>query len=45
MSSQKNSNDKKVISAETADVAVINLYAAAEKIYPRSTFGFFTKWR
>jgi len=24
---------------------VINLYAAAEKIYPRSTFGFFTKWR
>ena len=25
--------------------AVINLYAAADKIYPRSTFGFFTKWR
>ena len=24
---------------------VINLYAAADKIYPRSTFGFFTKWR
>jgi cytochrome c oxidase accessory protein FixG len=24
---------------------VINLYAAAEKIYPRSTFGLFTKWR
>ncbi|HEY0842766.1 cytochrome c oxidase accessory protein CcoG [Methylotenera sp.] len=24
---------------------VIHLYAAAEKIYPRSTFGFFTKWR
>ncbi len=45
MSSQKNSNDKKVTSAETADATVINLYAAAEKIYPRSTFGFFTKWR
>ncbi|WP_036299905.1 cytochrome c oxidase accessory protein CcoG [Methylotenera sp. L2L1] len=28
-----------------SDTAVINLYAAAEKIYPRSTFGFFTKWR
>ncbi|MDP3776868.1 cytochrome c oxidase accessory protein CcoG [Methylotenera sp.] len=25
--------------------AVIHLYAAADKIYPRSTFGFFTKWR
>jgi cytochrome c oxidase accessory protein FixG len=24
---------------------VISLYATAEKIYPRSTFGFFTKWR
>lgn len=23
----------------------ISLYAAQEKIYPRSTFGFFTKWR
>jgi len=29
----------------SANEAVINLYAAAEKIYPRSTFGFFTKWR
>ncbi len=29
----------------TPEAAVINLYAAAEKIYPRSTFGFFTKWR
>lgn len=28
-----------------SETAVINLYAAAEKIYPRSTFGFFTKWR
>lgn len=24
---------------------VISLYAAQEKIYPRSTFGYFTKWR
>ncbi len=29
----------------SANETVINLYAAAEKIYPRSTFGFFTKWR
>lgn len=28
-----------------AEPAIINLYAAADKIYPRSTFGFFTKWR
>ncbi|MDP2153056.1 MAG: cytochrome c oxidase accessory protein CcoG [Methylotenera sp.] len=28
-----------------SETTVINLYAAAEKIYPRSTFGFFTKWR
>ena len=27
------------------EATVIHLYAAAEKIYPRSTFGFFTKWR
>lgn len=30
---------------DPTESAVINLYAAAEKIYPRSTFGFFTKWR
>lgn len=24
---------------------LVSLYAAQEKIYPRSTFGFFTKWR
>lgn len=36
-----NVNNANVISEGT----VINLYAAAEKIYPRSTFGFFTKWR
>ncbi|OGV76130.1 MAG: cytochrome c oxidase accessory protein CcoG [Methylotenera sp. RIFCSPLOWO2_02_FULL_45_14] len=28
-----------------SEAVVINLYAAADKIYPRSTFGFFTKWR
>ncbi len=28
-----------------AEPVIINLYAAADKIYPRSTFGFFTKWR
>lgn len=27
------------------EATVINLYAAADKIYPRSTSGFFTKWR
>ena len=45
MSNKKNPNDKNESSAEAADVTVINLYAAADKIYPRSTFGFFTKWR
>jgi len=35
--------EKKPASLEKA--AVISLYAAQEKIYPRSTFGFFTKWR
>ena len=28
-----------------SEPVIINLYAAADKIYPRSTFGFFTKWR
>jgi len=37
----KNSADNK---SPTNEV-VINLYASADKIYPRSTFGFFTKWR
>ena len=45
MSNTKNSNAKKETSTETTEATVINLYAAAEKIYPRSTFGFFTKWR
>jgi cytochrome c oxidase accessory protein FixG len=35
------SSDNKAVPNET----VISLYAAADKIYPRSTFGFFTKWR
>jgi cytochrome c oxidase accessory protein FixG len=29
----------------TSSEAAISLYASAEKIYPRSTFGYFTKWR
>lgn len=28
-----------------SEAVIINLYAAADKIYPRSTSGFFTKWR
>lgn len=42
MSSTQNSNE---LTGATSEATVINLYAAAEKIYPRSTFGFFTKWR
>jgi cytochrome c oxidase accessory protein FixG len=42
MSIKKNSN---VTNDAVAEATVINLYAAADKIYPRSTFGFFTKWR
>lgn len=42
MRSTQNSN---VTKDTTTEATVINLYAAAEKIYPRSTFGFFTKWR
>jgi cytochrome c oxidase accessory protein FixG len=42
MSSKKNSN---VTNDVATEATVINLYAAADKIYPRSTFGFFTKWR
>jgi len=45
MSSKKNSNVKNDASNASTEATVINLYAAAEKIYPRSTFGFFTKWR
>lgn len=40
----KNENPT-VAPASNPEATVINLYAAAEKIYPRSTFGFFTKWR
>jgi len=42
MSNIKNSN---VTNDAATEATVINLYAAADKIYPRSTFGFFTKWR
>jgi cytochrome c oxidase accessory protein FixG len=42
MSIKKNSN---VINDAANEATIINLYAAADKIYPRSTFGFFTKWR
>ncbi len=44
MQNKLNPNDQS-LTTNVADEAVINLYAAAEKIYPRSTFGFFTKWR
>lgn len=38
--------DQKSASQATApDEVIISLYAAHDKIYPRSTFGFFTKWR
>lgn len=33
------------VKSTEAEPVIINLYAAADKIYPRSTFGFFTKWR
>jgi cytochrome c oxidase accessory protein FixG len=45
MSSKLNPNAAKDAANAPTEVTVINLYAAAEKIYPRSTFGFFTKWR
>jgi cytochrome c oxidase accessory protein FixG len=45
MSSKKNSNVTNDASNATTEATIINLYAAADKIYPRSTFGFFTKWR
>jgi cytochrome c oxidase accessory protein FixG len=41
----KTPNESKDASPANAEPAIINLYAAADKIYPRSTFGFFTKWR
>jgi len=37
--------ESKDASTANAEPAIINLYAAADKIYPRSTFGFFTQWR
>jgi cytochrome c oxidase accessory protein FixG len=45
MSSKKNSNVTNDASNATTEATIINLYAAADKIYPRSTFGLFTKWR
>lgn len=45
MSSKKSPNAKSDVANANTEATVINLYAAAEKIYPRSTFGFFTKWR
>ena len=41
----KKANAKPADNTSQPNEAVINLYAAADKIYPRSTFGFFTKWR
>ena len=41
----KKTDAKPTENANQPNEAVINLYASAEKIYPRSTFGFFTKWR
>ena len=45
MSSKLDSNKAKGAAIAPSETTVINLYAAADKIYPRSTFGFFTKWR
>ncbi|MDO9052084.1 MAG: cytochrome c oxidase accessory protein CcoG [Methylotenera sp.] len=41
----KKTDAKPVDNTNQPNEAVISLYAAADKIYPRSTFGFFTKWR
>jgi len=45
MSNIQDLNETTDTSTSKTEAVVINLYAAAEKIYPRSTFGFFTKWR
>ncbi|MDO9049894.1 MAG: cytochrome c oxidase accessory protein CcoG [Methylotenera sp.] len=45
MAQKKNPADPLAAENATSEATVINLYAAADKIYPRSTFGFFTKWR
>ncbi|MDP3743322.1 MAG: cytochrome c oxidase accessory protein CcoG [Methylotenera sp.] len=45
MAKKKNPAEPLVAENATPEAVIINLYAAAEKIYPRSTFGFFTKWR
>jgi cytochrome c oxidase accessory protein FixG len=43
----QNENPNQVTETKKAptEAVIINLYAAADKIYPRSTSGFFTKWR
>jgi cytochrome c oxidase accessory protein FixG len=45
MKGTKKPKDSTSVANTPNETNVINLYAAAEKIYPRSTFGFFTKWR
>jgi len=45
MTQKENTTGTATKNNATSEPAVINLYAAADKIYPRSTFGFFTKWR
>ncbi len=45
MTQDKKATDSTKNSDSNQEFTVINLYAAADKIYPRSTSGFFTKWR
>lgn len=45
MKSMKNPKDLPAAINTVGEATVIRMYAAAEKIYPRSTFGFFTRWR
>ena len=45
MNSKQHPSEALSSSKPLAEPVVISLYAAADKIYPRSTFGFFTKWR
>jgi cytochrome c oxidase accessory protein FixG len=45
MAQKQNPTESSDTKSSAPEAVVINLYAAADKIYPRSTFGFFTKWR
>ncbi|HSH73929.1 MAG TPA: cytochrome c oxidase accessory protein CcoG [Methylophilaceae bacterium] len=45
MSNAQATNAAPLASSNAPEAVVISLYAAQEKIYPRSIFGFFTKWR